>query len=172
MNTRISTTFMITAISALLFATSAQAQECGNAAKMNFKAQENHISLDETAPLCVAVNGNGQIDAVFRIRIIGNPNFNAGTISVYEKNPGSGVTIRRNFDNTSELEIEVKGTPGNQTWFEYWIRAENVGQLDPKVRVVGTPPLKQHQAEVLKETLDANGISLEEVTELLRTIKP
>lgn len=173
MNTRTSTAIAISILGLSLAAGAQANHHCANAASMKFKAQENHISLDETKPLCVSVDENNQVDATFVIQIVGNPNFDPGIISVMEKNPESGVTIRREGTDPNILEIHVQGTPpAGEEWFDYWIEADKVGKLDPKVRVVGSPELQSHQADVLKETLDANGISVEEATSLLRTIKP
>ena len=176
MSTRTSKTLMISAIGAILLGTGVQAvAACPNVANMRLTAKENHLSLNDNMPVCVERNESGQIDATFRIKISNSSvSLAEGAVTVVQK--GSPEPISITGANTEEdgtkIKIDVVGSAPENAEFAYKIYVDDIGMLDPKVRVVPSPELQSHQAEVLEETLDAYDLSPEEGAEILRTIKP
>jgi hypothetical protein len=144
---------------------SANAQgACAMMADIKLTVQKYHLDLNDRQPICVTVPGE------FTIKIH-NPLGSGVTVGsgdvVAEAKPGTSITI--DGDNASpinKLKIQVDGTADPDDEFEFWIRVEGVGELDPTVRVVDNQFFNALKSEALYDLLDTLNLTLEQAQEL------
>ena len=149
-------------VGALFLMTAAGAQadhHCANLPGMLLRIDTYHIDLNDKRPICVTVPGE------FKIKIIApNGMIEADQVTVAHKDPANPppVTIvGSNEDSADELVVKVEGDPGNEEFFEFWIKIENVGKLDPRIRVIPSAELDALLRTYFEDGLDAYGLPIE-----------
>jgi hypothetical protein len=148
------------------------AQTCTGAGVLKLKVDKYHLVLVEKRPICITVPGE------FKIKIkplLGSTvDIHVGEVTVEEKSTSSPVTIRGTNDpvaNKIVVKVELKSDksvdPDDE--FDFWIRVDGIGLLDPRVRVVSSVALMQFQYDAINEVLlEEFDLTLEEV----RKIRP
>jgi hypothetical protein len=174
MNTKATSILMPVAAIFLLSAVDAHAN-CANLPGMRLTAKENHLSLNDNAPICVTRNDDGTIDFTFRITIANPVEVNSGEVTVRQKDTSPNPQVEIEGDNvspTNRVTVRVQGEAELQDEFSYLIEVEGIGLLDPKVRVVDSNTQGMLQAYSLREVAEAWLLSPEAVSRLaLMTLK-
>ena len=172
MNTTRNVRSAITAVSALLLGCTGLASTavaCPPLTAMLITAKENHLSLNDNAPVCVPLNEDGTVDYTFQLKVV--PQANPPVAVSVEQKGSATVTIEgNNADDPAKVSVHVHGPAALGDEFSYIIYAEGIGMLDPKVRVIPSDQNMTHQAGVLQDYLETYGLTTEDVPGLLRTI--
>lgn len=153
--------------SSLLFTAStalASSHQCAKLKHMKLVIDEYHLELDSKKPICTKVPNS------FIVKIHNPLNsdhvIEKGDVSVMQKE-GSPLTITGgNDDERLELKIEVSGNSNAGVDAQFLIEVEDVGVLDPKVRVVDTDALLEQLKHDLEELLDTLGLTWENAAEV------
>ncbi|MGB5628257.1 MAG: hypothetical protein WBM57_02740 [Woeseiaceae bacterium] len=95
-------------------------------------------------------------------------------VTVKEKDDGDcdgdgarDVTITgNNAAADDEVIVTISGEDLENKICEFWINAENLGTLDPKVRVVDSDVMQMLLSKGLYDALDELGLTLEEANKL------
>ena len=155
----VATSLLFTASAAL-----ASSHQCAKLKHMKLKIDEYHLELDSRKPICTKVPNT------FIINIHNPLNsdhvIEKGDVTVTQKE-GSTLTITgSNDDERLELKIHVSGTLNVGPDAKFLIKVEDVGLLDPKVRVVDNNAMLEQLAHDLEELLDILGLTWEDASQV------
>ena len=147
----------------------AQPAECPMVGQSKLFVGQYHLVFNEKRPICVTAPG------VFKIEIksVMNPKVPVpkGAATVKGKNC-EGLTI--NGDNTLDpdiIEVVVSGIALEKYECEFLIKVAGLGELDPKVRVVGGTAMQNLMSEAFFWSLKLSGTSPDQAFEFLSTQK-
>jgi hypothetical protein len=170
MNKATGTNRAVIAIGVLFLAGSAWS--CPNVASIRVTAKENHLSLNDNAPVCVVRDATGNVNDTFQLTVALPNSFVDGDIRVEQKESAEPMTIEGVYSQeTNKVEVHVSGPADVGDEFKYKIYVKDIGMLDPKVRVVGPQYWSATLAESLDDFLKANGVSAEEAFKALADFK-
>jgi biopolymer transport protein ExbD len=172
MNTKATSILVPTAVILLLSSVSAHA-DCANLPGMRLTAKQNHLSLNDNAPICVTLKEDGTIDFMFKITIANPVQVNAGEVRVRQKDSSPQPQVEITGDNVSpvnKIKVHVQGTGELDDEFGFLIEVDGIGLLDPTVRVVDSGTQRTLQAYNLQEVADAWLLSPEEIADLTRLL--
>ena len=142
----------------------AQPPDCPPAGDLKLTVGQYQLNLNEKKPICVTVPGTFKI-------IIHNPpssgvTVGAGDATVKAKS-SSGLTIEGdNAAPVNKITVEVDGSADPGDVFEFLIKVEGIGVLDPKVRVVDNNMMMSLQSAAFYDALDTLGLTLEDANKL------
>jgi len=158
--------FRIITFATAMFTTGIAAAQvaCPGPAELLFKVGKYSMDLQDKKPICVTLPGT------FTIKIINPPgsgvSIDSGDVTVKQKD-GVGLTIDgSNTATTNKLVVTVEGTADVGDEFDFLIKVDGIGVLDPKVRVVGSNTMFLLQSRVVYETLDYFGLSMDDAMKL------
>jgi len=147
-----------------------QAQICKGAGVLKLKVDKYHLVLVEKKPICITVPGQFKI----KIKPLSGSTVDilVGEATVEEKSASSPVTIRGTNDpaaNKIIVKVELKSgkyvDPDDE--FDFWIKVDGIGLLDPRVRVVSRAELLQFQYDAINEVLvEEFDMTLEDVQKI------
>jgi hypothetical protein len=148
---------------------------CANLPGMLLTIKQYSIDLNDNRPVCITVPGE------FKITIVNPPggghSVTGGDVTVRQKADAEDAAVLIEGDNQSpvnKLTVKVEGVPGKSISegdeFEFWIDINNVGKLDPRIRVVPGDQLMQHQVNAVDATLDSWGVTYEEFEKIRREV--
>lgn len=165
------TSILVPAAAILLLSAVDAHANCANLPGMRLTAKQNHLSLNDNAPICVTRNDDGTIDFNFRITIKNPVEVNAGAVRVKQKDQSNNpmvVISGTNESPSNKVTVNVTGAAQVGDDFAYLIEVDGIGTLDPTVRVVDNDDLWMIQATSLQEVADAWLLSPQEIAELSR----
>jgi len=145
--------------------TNAQAPDCPPAGDLVLTVGQYQLNLNEKKPVCVTVPGE------FKIRVHNPPgsgvSIGAGDITVEAKYEGGPSITGSNDAPVNKITVKIGGSadPGDE--FDFLIRVDGVGWLDPKVRVVGNTVSMALKSAAVYDLLDTLDLTLEEVNKLI-----
>ena len=172
MNTKATSILVPTAVILLLSSVSAHA-DCANLPGMRLTAKQNHLSLNDNAPICVTLKEDGTIDFMFKITIANPVQVSADEVRVRQKDTSSDpqVTITgANVSPSNKVTVHVQGTGELGDEFGFLIEVDGVGLLDPTVRVVDSGTQRMLQAYSLQEVGETWLLSPEDIANLAQMI--
>ena len=148
----------------LLWGQDTEAQLCADPYYTVLELDYYHISVTGTDPFCVTVPGK------FGIKI-DKPSYlsiPAGAVTVQQK---AGAPIMIDGANPSWnpniVVVDVTGTsPPIGTEVEFFIKVAGIGELDPRVKVVGVSFRKDYQDHYIRETSAILDVALPGVQEV------
>ena len=172
MNTTRNGKYSITTLGALLLGCTglvSTALACPPLTGVHITAKENHLSLNDNAPICVPLGNDGTVDYTFQIKVVPQAE-QQFAVSVKQKESATVTIEGNNADDPTKVSVRVQGPAEIDDEFGYIIHAEGIGELDPKVRVIPSNQFMVHQGGVLQDFLDTYGLTTEDVPGLLATV--
>ena len=142
-------------------------EPCPLPTKMNLEVGKYHLALEAKDPICITVPGEFKIT-------IENPSYSGievGLNQVTIKQKGDSenppVTISGSNDEAvNKILVEVTGTAEPGEIYEFWIKVDGVGLLDPRIRIITTPELNALQWAAVDETLDIWNLTFDDLGRL------
>lgn len=144
--------------------TNAQPNDCAQLTNLKLTVDEYQLSLNDKKPICVTTPGTFKIV----IHQPGNSTvtIGAGDVTVSAK-ANTGLTINGSNDApVNKITVTVDGDADINDEFGFWINVDGVGNLDPKVRVVGSSTMLNLKSQELYDTLDTLSLTLDEANKL------
>ncbi len=160
MNYRLITGIIVTTLGCM---STASAQDCADVAALRLIVDKYHLRLNDKRPICITVPGK------FKIKIKqpagASVTVNAGDVTVTEKT-GSALDIEGdNAAVANKVRVEVDGPALVEEEFDFWIKVEGVGELDPRVRVIDNDSLNQVKKKLIDDLFDTLVTTPEEYME-------
>jgi len=124
------------------------------------------LNFTEKRPICVTSPG------AFKIGIVIPPGsgitLQPGDASVKQKDSCNLTICGDNSEDVHKIAVTVSGVPDPEGdgLCDFLINVKGVGELDPKVRVVGDEIMSRLWADAVYDLLDTLDISLEDVNKL------
>lgn len=138
--------FVVLAAAALLAYSGAVVaqQDCASRPGLKLTVKKYHIDLNDKRPVCVELGG------AFVIQIVnpqdGSHEVKGGEVTVQQKVAKDDAVMLISGDNNSpvnKVTVNVKLAEGKTKndyaigdEFEFWIKIEGVGTLDPRIRII------------------------------------
>ena len=134
-------------------------EECADKLVLRLVVDKYMLRLNDKKPICVTAPGK------FRIKIKqpadASVNVPAGTARVHEKE-GSGLQIRGdNSDVANKIKVTVTGTAETADEFDFLIEVDNVGILDPRIKIIDPDTNLLHNNLALDEAFNDLDADLE-----------
>ena len=146
----------------------AEAPVCPPKGMSMLTLSDYHLVFNEKKPICVTVPGS------FLIKIHNPPNSDfsvgKGDVTIEAKSSDGLTIIGTNDDEVDKITVTVDGNleMGKEV-YDFLIRVDGLGILDPKVRVVDNDTMMSLKFEGFSESLDALDISPELAAEFIAT---
>lgn len=138
---------------------SANNHTCADIPGMKLKIDEYHLELDDKDIICVPVPSDFSI----RVKGKGGYNVSAGQVSVAKKANSGGPNVTITGDNSVDknyLVVKVRGAASVGTPVSFLIDVDNVGVLDPKIRIIDNSIYLQYQEDALYALAEALGATI------------
>lgn len=146
--------------------TNAQPPDCPPKGQSILTIGQYHLDFNEKKPICVTVPGS------FTITIHNNQNpsvpISEGSVTIAAKSSDGLVIDGKNGVDINKIEVELSGDlePGIDV-YDFWIRVDGLGVLDPKVRVVDNDTMMLLKSEAFSSSLESLDISPELAAEFI-----
>jgi len=164
---------LVGAALALSIATAQAQNQCAEMVQLKLTVDKYHLDLNDKRPICVLLGGT------FTIKIHNPPSSDievgVGHVHVEHKvdNNEPRVLIWGSNDDEEDparLSVNVTLAPDKNVAvdeeFEFWIKVDGVGILDPRIKVVDNELMNNLQWQAVEETMKSWGLTVDDVTEL------
>lgn len=139
--------------------------DCADVPKMKLTLGEYHIDLNDKKAVCVPVNTTFTI----QVKKQGQYVIQKGWVTVEKKKDSKGPSATvtgNNSADASELKVTIGGTVSEGTTVSFLIKIKDLGELDPKIKIIDNATFLELQARGVRRVMEAYGKTGSDVRKL------